>query len=448
MQNKSTWSAHRLRSCLEKVSYVLTGVGAASVLLRPLWDKRLTPNNSVKRVDERELIEIYIARYRHKASVLARIHSRLANSNNRWDLIHTCVIVFLTGLMTFLGFMGTDRILEALADEKPAVQLNAPSLSSTSAQVSAATGATTQKSEAGWPIRKALFEIIFNLGVLLLFIASLFNLIFRWKDRYTAHFSGVVKLRQFIGWLDELKLLTQGTIDQGKLKYIRHRYDAIVELLPPNSDKDYERSKHGISSSKGGLSVSGRDSDYFPLHEQEFILRLVSDSPATMQVLKVAAAISSDLWLGGGSVRTLTWNYLTGRQEGIHDYDVVYFDSNNLEEAEEKRLEAELKKKLPRSLNISVKNQARMHKVNREPRRDSLEDAIYNWPERATAHALRLNKQGKFVVIAPHGYDDVLDLIVRPTPYHKEHPAAFKRRIAQKQWKKHWPELVVVEEIE
>jgi uncharacterized protein len=386
-----------------------------------------------------EALRDYIARYRHKASLLARIHSRLANKNSYWDLGHTCAIVLLTGLITFLGFIGTDRILEAIGTATPAAHVAAPA-SAASAELTASARISSEISPLA---RKAKFDFWFNVGVLLLFVASLLNLIFRWKERYTAHFGGVVKLRQFIGWLDEMSLLGTASIDAGKLKHIRHQYESIVELLPPNSDRDYARAKRGMTESPAPTSTSKSSLPQEKLDDEQFILKLVRGSPATMEVLQVAARISPALWLGGGSVRTLAWNYLTGRAEDVHDYDLVYFDDQNLDAAQEKDIEAKVRAQLPRAIKISVKNQARMHAVNGEPKRSSLEDAVANWPERATATALRLDGEERLLVIAPYGYEDVLDLVVQPTPYHLINSAAFKRRLAQKDWKKHWPELDV-----
>jgi len=389
-----------------------------------------------------EAIRDYIARYRHKASLLAVIHSRLANKNNNWDLGHTCAIVVLTGLITFLGFIGTDRILDALGTAGSSVHADATASSVASASV--LSPQVTNRIAVHPLARKATFDFWFNLGVLLLFVASLLNLIFRWKERYTTHFSGVVKLRQFIGWLDELALLETSSIDAGKLKHIRHQYESIVELLPPNSDRDYIRAKDSMKATSTAASPQWNIQNHNTLDDEQLVIKIVRNSPATMEVLRVSSRHYAALWLGGGSVRTLAWNYLTGRSEEVHDYDVVYFEPRDLDEATDRRIEAELKAQLPRSIKISVKNQARMHTVNGEPKRSSLEDAIANWPEKATATAIRLDdSDGNILMIAPYGFEDVLNLVVQPTPYHTKNPAAFCRRLVEKDWKKNWPELEV-----
>lgn len=389
-----------------------------------------------------EVLRDYIARYRHKASVLTRIHSALANRNNFFDLGHTCAIVLLTGMITFLGFIGTDRILDAIGGDRSLVQL--PTHASAPASASSTTVTSATPSQILSIARRASFDFYFNVGVLLLFVASLLNLIFRWKERYTAHFQGVVKLKQFVGWLDEIALLGASAVEVGKLKHIRHRYESIVELLPPNSDSDYARAKEKMAMEPKSASLpSSTSCATLPPEEHALVLRLVKCSPAIMEVLTVASKVSSELWLGGGSVRTTVWDYLTSRSTKGHDFDIVYFDAVNIGEEQEKLLEKKLREFLPRSFIISVKNQARMHLVNGEPRRESLKDAISNWPERATAMAVRLTADGQLELFTPYGCDDMLDMLVRPTPYHEKNPSAFNRRLLTKAWQTHWPEVEV-----
>lgn len=390
-----------------------------------------------------EVFLAYVARYRHKASVLTLIHSALAHKNNKWDVGHTCSIVILTGLITFVGFIGTDRLIEAFGAERAsaqaAVQSSTPSVTPAPATP---LPATTVQSPTN--LHKATLDFVFNFFVVALFLASLLNLIFRWKERQVAHFQGVVKLKQFAGWLDELVLLSTYTVDVGRLKQIRQRYDGIVELLPPNSDDDYKRAKEKIAAGPTtSLSPTAAITSCLQMSEHALVLGLVRCSPAIMEVLLAVSKVSGELWLGGGSVRTAVWDYLTNRRTQGHDFDIVYFDALDISKESEKALEAQLQQLLPRTFSVSVKNQARMHLVNGEPKRSSLEDAISNWPERATAMAVRLSTNRQIELFLPYGSDDLLDLVIRPTPYHQANTAAFERRLISKDWKKHWPEVEI-----
>ena len=80
----------------------------------------------------------------------------------------------------------------------------------------------------------------------------------------------------------------------------------------------------------------------------------------------------------------------------------------------------------------SVKNQARMHRRNGDaPYRDTL-DAVAHWAETPTAIAAR-TIEGRVEVMAPYGVDDLLNLIVRPTPVFGHKMDAYRERIMAKE---------------
>jgi len=171
------------------------------------------------------------------------------------------------------------------------------------------------------------------------------------------------------------------------------------------------------------------------------MLDMIASSSTLMTVLHALRATNRLLWLGGGAVRNHVWDRLTNRTTPHDDFDVVYFNATDIDPASDAAIEAALSLLLPRDLKISVKNQARMHLITGEPVTASLNDAIANWPETATAVAIRLGDTGRMELIAPYGLGDLLDMVVRPSPYHAAHPASFRRRLLAKQWRGHWPEL-------
>ena len=161
--------------------------------------------------------------------------------------------------------------------------------------------------------------------------------------------------------------------------------------------------------------------------------------------MRVDALAMEDCWVGAGFIRNAVWNHLHGLPvEPVpgSDVDIVYYDpcdtSRERDVAIEKRLFDE-RADIP----WSVHNQARMHDRNADAPYRNTEDAIRCWPETATAIAARL--RGKFVeVIAPHGVDDLVDLIVRPTPAFADKLAVYSKRIASKDWSRRWPRLQFV----
>lgn len=178
------------------------------------------------------------------------------------------------------------------------------------------------------------------------------------------------------------------------------------------------------------------------------IIQLVKGDPWMMNVLETAKSLQlPDWWVCAGFVRSKIWDVLHGFEDrtSLSDIDVIYYDTNNLHEAEEKRLEHLLQRLNP-TLPWSVKNQARMHVVNHLPPYSSSVDAISKFPETATALGLTLDENNTLCLTAPHGLQDVVSMTVRPTPHFLENRALFpiyEERLIKKNWSKVWPQLQI-----
>ena len=91
-----------------------------------------------------------------------------------------------------------------------------------------------------------------------------------------------------------------------------------------------------------------------------------------------------------------------------------------------------------------IVNQAYVHKWYgyREPHINT-EDAISHWVETATCVAVTL--EGDMPrIIAPHGIDDLVNLVVRPSPSFIDKPDVFFKRVRSKKWLEKWPKLRVI----
>ena len=181
--------------------------------------------------------------------------------------------------------------------------------------------------------------------------------------------------------------------------------------------------------------------------DEEGILKVIEGDTWMMEVLRAARSVNLPDWMiGAGFVRNKIWDYLHGyerREVPTSDIDLIYYDPNNLEEAKEKEIDGILKWKL--NANWSTKNQARMHGNHnkREPYKNSFE-ALSEWVETPTCVAVKLEGDGKLTLLAPHGIDDLVNLIVRPTPAFKDKLETFWGRVNGKEWQKKWPRLKIV----
>lgn len=159
-----------------------------------------------------------------------------------------------------------------------------------------------------------------------------------------------------------------------------------------------------------------------------------------MNILRVVRSLNlNDCWIGAGFVRNKIWDVKHNMERTtLNDIDVIHFDANKANQDYDLEIENELKRNHP-NLNWSAKNQARMHIRNHQQPYQNCLESISFWPETATAVAIRINHQNQLEYIAPHGLEDLFDLIVSPTPGFNL--TIYKGRIEQKQWKKQWKEL-------
>jgi hypothetical protein len=190
--------------------------------------------------------------------------------------------------------------------------------------------------------------------------------------------------------------------------------------------------------------------DAAPLHEQiDFLANALRQNGVAQALLTVSAEMSLPNWyFGAGGVSQTVWNIRHGfaPDSGIKDYDLVYFDPD-LDQQAEDRIEREITDRLSAfGIELDVKNEARVHiwyserfGKNIEPY-VSTEDAISTWPTTASCVGVRVGPDG-LVVCAPFGLADVLGMVARPN----------KKIVSQevyeektRRWLSRWPRLTIL----
>jgi hypothetical protein len=156
-----------------------------------------------------------------------------------------------------------------------------------------------------------------------------------------------------------------------------------------------------------------------------------------------------DAWIVSGCLVQSAWNILTARRVdyGINDYDIFYFDSDTSWQAEDGVI-ALLQQRLAHlGAAIEARNQARVHLWYPEKHRlpypalRCSTEGIDRFLTRNTQVGIRRTPTGH-EVYAPHGFDDIASLIVRPNPGPNFSAAGYAAKAAR--WKGLWPELVVL----
>ena len=157
-----------------------------------------------------------------------------------------------------------------------------------------------------------------------------------------------------------------------------------------------------------------------------------------------------DAWIVSGCLVQTTWNGLTGRpvDYGISDYDVFYFDPDTSWAAEDAVIRRAAARLGDVGAPVQLRNQARVHLWY--PAKHGLPypplhcstDGIDRFLTRNTMVGLRRTPDG-YDVYAPHGFDDIAGLIVRPNPGANFSAANYTAKA--RRWKALWPELTVLE---
>ena len=177
---------------------------------------------------------------------------------------------------------------------------------------------------------------------------------------------------------------------------------------------------------------------------EEDILNLIRKDEWMMDILHTAENLNLPDWvIGAGFVRNKVWDYLHGYDKpkvDTADIDLVYYAPNGNDQEADERLSERLKEET--GIEWEVVNEAYAHKWNNLPSYKSTEDAISCWPETATAVGVKIENE-ELKLIAPYGIDDLVNLIIRPSPKFPDGVKRVRERITEKKWLEKWPKLKI-----
>ena len=184
---------------------------------------------------------------------------------------------------------------------------------------------------------------------------------------------------------------------------------------------------------------------------EERFLEIVLADPTVRSVLSRAPRLGvPDWWLTAGVLFQTVWNALTGRPPGtgIRDADLFYFDPDTSWDAEDAVIQvgAQLFADLP--IPVEIRNEARVHlwyadRFGAPPPNPfrSAAEPIASFAAVCCCFGIRIDEAGRPQVQAPHGYDDLFALVVRPNPGQAPRHV-YEAKAAR--WKQQWPEITVL----
>jgi hypothetical protein len=175
------------------------------------------------------------------------------------------------------------------------------------------------------------------------------------------------------------------------------------------------------------------------------ILDVIEKDEWMMNVLRTARGLHLPDWMiGAGFVRNKIWDHLHGYTNDkvpTADIDLIYLDRDSIDEEGDAKLSREMKGKT--GVNWEIVNQAYTHDWHRRgPYRDT-EEALADWVEIPTCVAVSLTDDGKLKLHAPHGIDDLVNLVVRKNPLCSD-SESYVSRVTSKRWKEKWPKLDII----
>jgi hypothetical protein len=179
------------------------------------------------------------------------------------------------------------------------------------------------------------------------------------------------------------------------------------------------------------------------VESEEIIKEWIRSDHVRMRALHLASNLKLRDWcIAAGFVRNLVWDKLHQKKAStpLNDFDLIYYDPNNIESAKDKQLELRLKNLTNQPW--SVKNQARMHIRNKDTPYTSTHDAMSYWVEIETAVGVKLSEAGEIDIVAPFGLANLFGNTITINRKRRK-PEDFYKRIESKNWLSQWPNLKV-----
>jgi uncharacterized protein len=171
------------------------------------------------------------------------------------------------------------------------------------------------------------------------------------------------------------------------------------------------------------------------------ISEFIATQTAMVEILRTVEALClPDCWVGAGFVRNPIWDALHDFpwSASYTDVDVVYFDAAEIDTERDSQIEARLAISIPSAL-VGQKPSAdalperrpalRGHGRSRAP----LAGNVYG---NRRPHPGRADRASR-----PIWVDDLISLVVQPTPAFANKIEVYRARVARKAWQVRWPKL-------
>ena len=183
--------------------------------------------------------------------------------------------------------------------------------------------------------------------------------------------------------------------------------------------------------------------------EAEFIAAILRNPVNATILARLPQLKAPDAWLVSGALFQTVWNVQTHRAPsyGIKDYDIFYFDPDTSWDAENNVIVRARHRFADVDAAIEVRNQARVHLWYEEkfgapyPPLTRSTDGIDHFLMHNAQVGIRARGE-TYDLYAPHGFEDVARMIVRPN--RTANFRADRYREKAERWKSQWPEITIL----
>jgi uncharacterized protein len=185
------------------------------------------------------------------------------------------------------------------------------------------------------------------------------------------------------------------------------------------------------------------------MNRDEFLAAVLRNPVNEIIAEELSQLALPDAWLVAGCLVQTVWNVLTDRavNYGIDDYDVFYFDPDTSWESENRVISMLADRFARDGITVEARNQARVHLWYLAkhglpyPALQCSTQGIDRFLTRNTQLGIRRTLDG-CDVYAPHGYDEIVAMIVQPNSCANFSAANYQTKAAR--WKTLWPEITVL----
>ena len=205
-----------------------------------------------------------------------------------------------------------------------------------------------------------------------------------------------------------------------------------------------------VAAAVGDLSIIDVLAKSYGMTESEFTAHVLRNRANAEILARLPALGLADCWLVSGCLFQTVWNVLGGHppERGIRDYDLFYFDCDTSWDAEDAAIKRTAEAFADLGAEVELRNQARVPvwyeqkfgtayaPVSRAT------EGIDRFLSRNCMVGMRPSGQG-FEIYAPHGFDDIQAMIVRPNRMPNFLPDRYLEKAAR--WKSLWPSLTVLD---